>query len=290
MFTTKNNTTGDVLFLDGDHFRHVSLQCAVNTGKKKVAGGKLVAQDIGQTLSVYIYFFHKYCKGNPKSVTRLKQTIGHSNLLFVQSKGGPWKNLKRNVRDYSKVLELNIHEMGLGNNQNTTSYIHMSRIAWVAARASFSDNFSGHARVSVDGSSVGLGFTSESKYSFGMPSLRELQRARTSLGDGPDTLNSNSLPQLNMIDSDEHGLYPLLVEMTKKRHEHHPRLQERCDIPEEEISWTDIYDDDTWFSQEYINGLGKYKTVREFWYKYGSRFKPPTVSSSSMRTRSSDLT
>jgi hypothetical protein len=93
-----------------------------------------------------------------------------------------------------------------------------------------------------------------------------------------------------MIDSDEHGLYPLLVEMTKKRHEHHPRLQERNDVPEEEISWTDIYDDDTWFSQEYINGLGKYKTVREFWYKYGSRFKPPTVSSSSMRTRSSDLT
>jgi hypothetical protein len=262
MFPEQDSTKpGDAIFLNGDHFTHVSVAYATRTGKKQVEGGKLISRDISQTLSVYIYFFIKFCKGNPNLIGRREKRIRESNLLFSQIKGGYWKYLKRDVRDYALQLDMKVEEMGLGKTQNTTSYLHLSRIAWVAARSSFSDL--GHTRLGTDTRSVKLGIGNETKYSTGLSSIRELQRARNSLSVDSDILYSNVVPQLYPINS-THCLYPLLVELSKKRQ---PKPKKKklksTSIPIE--GWTDIFEDNSLFSVEYKKEFrGQQKSARDF--------------------------
>jgi hypothetical protein len=134
MFALPNKTSAvpDVVFLNGDHLTHVSMVYPDKVGRTKTHG-RLVARDIGQTLSVYMFFCFKYCPGNPNTVTKLSKEKEDSRLFFTQNGGGDWRYLMRQVRAYAKQIHLKVDQMGL--TQNTSSYMHQSRVTWVASRA-----------------------------------------------------------------------------------------------------------------------------------------------------------
>jgi hypothetical protein len=267
---------GDVMFLNGTHFTHVSLEFANNTGKKKVPGGKLVARDVNQSLSVYMYFFHKFCKKDVRlSLKHAEYMIKTSNLLFSGRQGGPWKHLKRDVRLYAQKLEIadkDLFDIGLGKDQNTNSYLQYSKIAWVAARSTFSSI--GTDRISADTRAIQLAFGAASKFNSGLPTMRENQRARDRiLLEKADIAYSNRVPQLIPIDQ-THVLYPLLIEMDQKQNATHPILTIYTKkLPE---NMYDVEDNENLFTMEFKQEIGttNVKTSRNTFKKKIRDLKP----------------
>jgi hypothetical protein len=89
---------GDLIFLNGDHLAHVSMVYSNNS--KSNTHGRLVVRDIEQTLSVYMFFFFKYCKGDWNTQIKRMRQVANTHPFFGQVFGGGWKYLMRDVRDY----------------------------------------------------------------------------------------------------------------------------------------------------------------------------------------------
>ena len=89
----------DVLLLRGTRMCHV-YRVPAATGRES----KLVVQDLGQALSVYVYFYHTYCKGSPRDAVRSKHACAGTNLLFAGVNGGPWRNVRRDVCRYVQAV------------------------------------------------------------------------------------------------------------------------------------------------------------------------------------------
>jgi hypothetical protein len=197
----------DMLFVTGDHLTHMSLVYPNNSNSK--THGKLVARELGQALSVYIFFFFKYCKGNRNTQTNRKHRgiAGNTYRLFSQLQGGEWKYLLWHVRDYARKIGLDVTKMGL--NQNTSSYLHMSRVAWVASRASGATN-----SISADANAVKMGFARDHKFYPGLESLREINHARERLGGWTPEATTHITGQgLQPVPVD---LHPLIMEMRRE--------------------------------------------------------------------------
>jgi len=247
----------DMLFVNGDHLTHVSM--VYMASDKSKTNGKLVQRDVGQTLSVYIFFFFKYCRGNMNTVTNRKQRIGDSWPLFGGDKGGTWKYLLSNVRSYGRNIGLKVETMGL--TRQTSSYMHQSRVAWVASRATDPN------RIATDAASTKMGFASDHTQYTGLQSLRDTQNARDRLnGDHEYTKRTASLhPTLTPLPLD---LHPLLLEMQSKTGINPtfvPHETSFVDTP-----WEDVALDESLFSSEYIASIHinkdtqKRRSVKEF--------------------------
>ena len=199
----KATTADDLIFIDGDHLTHVSMVYS-NNDKKSNTYGKLVARPIEKSLSVYIFFFFKYCKGNWNTQVKRTHTVGETHPLFSGIYGGEWKYLMQHVRDYGGLIGLPVENMGLKG--HTSSYMHQSRVAWVASRASNLDI----NQIAVDSKSVKMGFAQEHKFYPGLESLRMTQRARDRLGDTSTKIPPMPSPSLSPLVPE---MYPLLMEM-----------------------------------------------------------------------------
>jgi hypothetical protein len=218
-----------------------------NMDKKSTTHGKLVARAIGQSLSLYIFFFFKYCKGNWNTQTNRVHTVANTHLLFSQIQGGSWKYLLTHVRAYGVAIKLPTKEMGL--HRKTSSYMHQSRVAWVASRASVMDV----NKIAADAKAVKMGFAQEHKFSPGLESLRESQRARVRLGEGvSEAIHSDMNLSLSPVGE---SLYPLLMELQKKS-SNNPVFQKETAVYSRSYLWKSVETNDTLYSLEFKAHIG----------------------------------
>lgn len=250
MFALPNETSAvpDVVFLNGDHLTHVSMVYPDKVGRTKTHG-RLVSRDIGQTLSVYMFFCFKYCSGIPNTVTKLSKVMGDSRVFFTQNGEGDWRYLMRQVRAYAKEIHLKVDQMGL--TQTTSSYMHQSRVAWVASRTHTNTN-----RISADTHAMKMAFARDHTYYPGLDSLRSISRARSRLGQAtssPVDTTPHPLPQLDPIPE---ALYPLLFEMQQKTGNNPVFSPGRSPVPVD-IPWIKVEEDDRLYSDEYKMFMGK---------------------------------
>lgn len=208
MVAKDTETVDDMIFVDGDHLTHVSMVYAA--GNRTKTKGRLVTRPIGQTLSVYIYFLFRHCKGNFNSDAHRKKKKGSSHPLFSQGTGGVWTKLTEHVRVYGQAIELPVEDMGLTG--PTSSYMHQSRVAWVASRARVLDS----RQVAADARAVGMGFGQEHKFYPGLASLRQVQRARVRLSGGERLEEEEKGAVVRtqiLLEPVVEELYPLLLEL-----------------------------------------------------------------------------
>ena len=241
---TKTSGVDDVIFLDGDHLTHVSM--VYSNMEKSDTNGKLVARPIGQALSLYMFFFFKYCKGNWNTQINRTHTVANTHLLFSQVRGGSWKYLLRHVRIYAEGIKLPFEEMGL--TRKTSSYMHQSRVSWVASRAS-DMNIN---RIAADAKAVKMGFAQEHTFYPGLESLRDSQRARTRLGGTPEPSRSDMNLTLTPVPE---ALYPLLMELQNKSSSANPLFDSKT---QPEYTWYSVENDDSLYSRD-IKALVKGK-------------------------------
>lgn len=237
----------DMIFLDGDHLTHVSMVYS-NTDTKSNTHGKLVARPINQSLSVYIYFFFKYCKGNWNTQRKRVHTVGETHPLFGGILGGTWKSLQKHVRAYGIQIGLPVDKMGL--KKSTSSYMHQSRVAWVASRAS-TLNIN---QIAADTKAVKMGFARDHKFYPGLESLRDTQRARERLGETSTKVSSAPIPSLLPV---VNQLYPLLMEM-QGIEGNDPCFPSIASL----VSgvWIDVDRNDKLYSKEFNTGIGDAST------------------------------
>ena len=189
--TKAGTRVNDVLFMDGD--RGVTLVSMVYANGSKDTEGMLVARPCGQTLSVYLYWFFRHCKGNMNTAVHRRHQVGESYPLFSQGYGGEWKHLVDHVRDYATQLELDVGAMGLAS--PSSAYIYKSKLTWVAARAG-----PDASRIADDARLVGLGFANDNMYYTGLASLRYTHRARARvLGEVTTPASVYTVPQLDPL-------------------------------------------------------------------------------------------
>jgi hypothetical protein len=276
--TDKGTPVDDMIFLDGDHLTHVSMVYSNNTGKSKTHG-KLVARPIDQSLSVYMFFFFKYCKGNWNTQINRKHTVENTHLFFTQLLGGEWKYLMRHVQTYSLKLGLPVSEMGLM--QKTSSYMHQSRVAWVASRASVIDT----RRIAADSRAVKMGFAQDHKFYTGLQSLRDTQRARRQLGGSdPDAMTGVSTPTLNPVVEE---LYPLLMELQSKEGTN-PMFLETVQTFMPDYEWQAVDGNDALYSRELKSCIGGRtgKSVKTYLAEERKKDQRKGIFSDRARTRS----
>jgi hypothetical protein len=256
MFAVPDHTSAvpDVVFLNGDHLTHVSMVYPAGRGRAKTHG-RLVARDIGQTLSVYMFFYFKYCQGNPDTLTKTRKEMGDSKPFFSQIDGGDWRYLTQHVRAYAKEIHLDVDKMGL--TKSTSSYMHQSRVAWVASRAAHSTTTN---RISADTHAARMGFARDHKFYTGLDSLRSIGRARSRFGE-THTIPRRPLPQ--QLDPIPEALDPLLLEMQEKTGNNPMFPPEEPPFPTD-TTWIPVYKDLELFSEEFKLHMNKAKTVEQF--------------------------
>lgn len=157
----------EYLILKGTRFVHVSL---VRMGKQNTRNVKLATRVLDRSLSLYLYFFHKYCKGSPES--RKKKNSSTTNTfrrLFTGPRGGEWKHIHADVLFYARgVLNLPVISMGLTSEH--TGYFETSRKHWLSCQSARSNI--DPANIATNAIRLGIGFKNEDKYYTGLSSLR----------------------------------------------------------------------------------------------------------------------
>jgi hypothetical protein len=233
----------DMLFVNGDHLTHMSIVFPNNNSKSNTHG-KLVTRDIGQTLSVYIYFFFKYCKGNRNTQRNRNHrgNRGDTYMLFSQIGGGEWKYLLKHVRNYAQRIGLDVDKMGL--TKYTSSYMHQSRVAWVASRATDTNH------IASDAKAVNMGFGQDHKFYPGLESLRRTNRARERLGGWIREETKHTEQGLLPVPE---SLYPLLMEMRGIRG-NNPSFEGK--MGKGEYKWKRVYHNDDLYSNEFKQYIG----------------------------------
>jgi hypothetical protein len=219
----ENSPVPDVVFLNGDHLTHVSMVYPDKVGHTNTHG-RLVAREIGQTLSVYMFFCFKYCRGNLDTLTKLPKEMGDSLPFFTQIGGGDWGYLMRHVHDYATQIHLKVDQMGL--TQNASSYMHQSRVAWVASRAHTTN------RISSDTQAAKMAFAREHMY----------------------------YPKLDPIPK---TLYPLLLEMQQKTGNNPTFPLGLLPVPVD-TTWIRVEEEDGLYSNEYKACMGKATSVKQY--------------------------
>jgi hypothetical protein len=191
----------DCMFLNGDHFTLVTATPS-NSNSKEISDTKLVSRDVHPVLSLYIYFFVKYCKGDTK-----RRRGKNKNLLFSGPDGGMWSKLHPHVKAYAERLSLPLKDMGLYG--QTRMYNYTSKVWWLAVRAKGTIDPN---RISADAESVSIGFKNENKYYTGLEGLRRVVSANHTIdADLPHKDDDyGEVPQLSGIPE---SIAPLQMEM-----------------------------------------------------------------------------
>ena len=165
------------LMLRDNQFVHVSV--AFPNGRstdKDHAQGRIVVRPVGQALSVYIYFYDTYCKGEPDSKHRRTIKTTSFRPLFTGRSGGQmWKNMRQDTETYAyEQLQLpreTIEAMGIRDR----NYHPVSLAQWVACRAHLQNIDA--STVAADVHLADSGFRAESKFYPGLRSLRAREDA-----------------------------------------------------------------------------------------------------------------
>ena len=166
----------DLLFLDQDHLTMVSLVYPNSDRANQHRHGMLVCRPLDPVLSVYLYFFYRYCQGPRTSRIHQRQLRTNTTPLFCQSRGGHWKYLHRHVTDYARQIHIPcLAQMGLLG--ATSSYVHQSRIMWLASRGLRDVD-----QIAVDARATHMGFGADDPRYTGLASLRHTVRARIRFG------------------------------------------------------------------------------------------------------------
>ena len=161
----------EYLMLKGSRFVHVSL---VRRRPRDTKNQKLAIHTLDRSLSLYLFFFHVYCKGSPKNRKNTASAKGTFRLLFTGARGGKWKNVHADLLVYARqVLDLPVVEMGLDS--ENAGYYELSRKHWLSCQSSRSNI--DPATIAAGAVRIGIGFKNEDKYYTGLNSLRSRQVA-----------------------------------------------------------------------------------------------------------------
>ena len=257
----------DALLVRGTRLCHVYMVFP-NRGSQ----GKLVAHDLGQALSVYIYFYHAYCKGEPDAAVRQRHEYRGTNLLFTGVDGGPWKNVRTDVLRYLDSIgaDVPVADMRL----DAPAYFYTSKVQWLAARAAVYGLDTN--RVASDAAAVHLGFRYDDNFHTGLRSLRRAADIHRMLqhppaGAAEPTLRLRDLP----ADLDE-----LALELAGRVPDAPAREPAR--LPGSE--WTDVDQSRELYSREFQESMGSAETVRRYLQSQSKRTRRSSSSTPSRRS------
>jgi hypothetical protein len=172
---TISTSVNDILYLHGDHFVHVYMVSPAGGNQNQC---KPVVHHLPRSLSIYMFFYHHYCKRDTYSsmyTSKWDNTNGTA-LFYTGEKGGFWDDrFILHIGTYCEHINIPPGTIQFKNDL----YKHHSRTLWLAAR-SYLTNMN-PVDISIDATVTDSGFAQENKYYKGMEGLRATKKAQTLL-------------------------------------------------------------------------------------------------------------